>query len=155
MGFLIYLLFLERNFENTAIENENFRNENIALENQVDQLVSENNRLKSELADCTSAANTVDCNATVQSGGQGFTRTQHNIGSRSGVVEIIYDAMTIPDEFNVFYDGQLVASSSGLVSGQGSFRWNYNAQPGKPDYCIVEVSAPQNNTEWEYLVNCP
>ena len=39
----------------------------------------------------TKIDNTINCDATVQSGGQGETNTQHELGKRSGVVTIEYD----------------------------------------------------------------
>ncbi|MEJ5964223.1 hypothetical protein [Pedobacter immunditicola] len=117
--------------------------------------------LKQQLIDCSTAnvntthGNMVNCDAKVQSGGQGNTRTQHTLGAKSGKVALEYDTKSIPDEINVFYDGQLVLSTNGLVSSFGQLAWEYKAEPGKPDYFVVEVSAPTEDTAWEYIVNCP
>ena len=103
----------------------------------------------------TKVDNTINCDASVQSGGQGETTTQHELGKRSGVVTIEYDMKSLPDEINVYYDNVIVASSSGLVSGSNSIQFKYTAVAGKPTFCIVEISAPYNSTEWDYLLNCP
>ena len=97
----------------------------------------------------------VNCDAKVQSGGQGVTRTKHIMGEQSGRVILLYDTNTIPDEIKVFYDGKLITDTKGLVSGAGQLEWSYNAEAGKPNYCYVEVSAPTPQTIWEYIVNCP
>jgi hypothetical protein len=103
----------------------------------------------------TKIDNTINCDATVQSGGQGETNTQHELGKSSGTVVIEYDMKSLPDEINVYYDNVVVASSSGLVSGLNSIQFKYTAKTGKPTFCIVTISAPYDNTEWEYLLNCP
>jgi hypothetical protein len=124
------------------------------------------NDLNSKLEECennqriidstgTKVDKTINCDATVKSGGQGKTSTQHELGSSSGKVVIEFDMKNIPDEIKVYYDGQLVASSSGLVSGYNKLQWFYDAKTNKPTYCIVEISAPGDNTEWEYVLGCP
>ena len=99
--------------------------------------------------------NTINCDATVQSGGTGETTTQHNLGKSSGTVVIEYNMKLLPDQINVYYDNVLVASSNGLVSGENSVQFKYTAVAGKPTYCIVQISAPDDDTEWNYLLNCP
>lgn len=99
--------------------------------------------------------NTINCDATVQSGGPGETTSQHELGKSSGTVVIEYDMKTLPDEINVYYDNVIVASSNGLVSNANTLQFKYNAVSGKPTYCIVKISAPYDNTEWNYLLNCP
>lgn len=103
----------------------------------------------------TKVDNTINCDATVQSGGPGETTTQHELGKSSGTVVIEYDMKTLPDEINVYYDNVLVASSNGLVSDSNTLQFKYTAVSGKPTYCIVKISAPYDNTEWNYLLNCP
>lgn len=99
--------------------------------------------------------NTINCDATVQSGGQGETTTQHELGKRSGVVTIEYDMKSVPDEINVYYDNVIVASSSGLVSGSNLIQFKYIAKARKPTFCIVRISAPNSGTSWDYTLNCP
>ena len=97
----------------------------------------------------------VNCDAVVNSGGQGVTNTQHDLGEKSGTVIIEFDMNNIPDELTVLYDNNIVARSSGPVSGKNSVQFQYTALPGKPTYCIVNISAPDNGTTWHYLLNCP
>jgi hypothetical protein len=119
--------------------------------------------LTKQLEDCRQAAvveitppmATVDCDARVNSGGQGLTLTKHILGNRSGTVILQYDMKTVPDELKLIYDDKIVAVTDGLVSGNGELVWQYASHSGQPDYCYVEVSAPLDNTVWEYLLNCP
>ncbi|MCS4165259.1 hypothetical protein HS960_14415 [Sphingobacterium paramultivorum] len=97
----------------------------------------------------------VNCDAKVESGGQGVTKTKHILGDQSGRVILQYDTKTIPDEIKVYYDGKPIAHTDGPVSGAGQLEWIYEVAPGKPKYCYVEVSAPTPRTVWEYIVNCP
>jgi len=40
-----------------------------------------------------------------------------------------------------------------LVSGIGYIEFNFD--PTKSKSCTITVKAPEHNTEWKYLVNCP
>lgn len=119
-------------------------------------------QLQRELEDCINNENNqnkssskVNCNAEVKSGGQGETTTTHELGSQKGNVVILYDMDNVPDQMNVFYNNKLVASTKRLVSNEGSLSFNYNPGKGDPTFCIVELSAPQEGTLWEYLLKCP
>lgn len=105
------------------------------------------------------------CNATIESGGQGITRTKHYLGKNSGVVTIQYNMQHIPDKLEVYYENKLVASTfdiqdniDGFVgeannaSCCGIIQFNYNKK--NDDFCTVVVTGP-NRTVWEYLINCP
>lgn len=161
LGWLIYAL-LWKPYECTSEIND-LKNRNNNLVTQVKDLGDKNKNLIRELDECINnkqdstqaAQKTVDCNATVNSGGEGFTSTNHLLGKNAGNVLVRFEANRIPDEFTVFYDGEIVASSGGLVSYDGSMTWQYKAEKGKPDFCTVEVSAPTTGTKWQYLLNCP
>ena len=103
----------------------------------------------------TRVDNTINCNATAKSGGQGITTTRHELGNRSGNVYIEYEMNMQPDEINVFYDNKLVASSNGPVSNNNSLQFYYNAKSGKPNYCIIKIIGVESGTHWEYTLNCP
>ena len=89
------------------------------------------------------------------SGGKGHISTKHNLGNNPGTVNIRYDMVNIADQMDVYYDGQLVASTNGLVKGRGTLSFVYTAQNGKPDFCTVEMTAPKNGTVWIYFIGCP
>lgn len=95
------------------------------------------------------------CGEATASGGQGTTRTRHALGATPGVVRIAYEMFTIPDRLDCFYQGVLVATTGGPVSGTGNVEWSYAPQPGEPSWCLVVVSAPTSGTAWVYTLQCP
>ena len=60
-----------------------------------------------------------------------------------------------PDKLTVIYNGKVVATTGDVVSGYGSIGWDYPAQAGSPQECEVEVYAPEEDTKWDYQLNCP
>ncbi|MGV0845678.1 hypothetical protein ACTS9T_03660 [Empedobacter falsenii] len=97
----------------------------------------------------------VQCNAKVESGGQGHTETTHNLGNVPGKVVINYNMNNLPDKIEVIYNGKIVATSNQMVSGVGQLSFDYQPTSGKPQFCSVRISAPESGTVWEYVVNCP
>ncbi|MFW5988493.1 MAG: hypothetical protein ACOCQA_03560, partial [bacterium] len=96
------------------------------------------------------------CNATeYNKGRKGLYKEKHFMGTKPGVVKINYQMYKIPDQIDVFYKGELVATTERPVSGKGLLEWNYNPSPGDPQYCIVRIKAPLDNTAWEYFIGCP
>jgi hypothetical protein len=95
------------------------------------------------------------CNSQVKSGGKGETITIHELGNRSGIVNIQYDMENIPDKMDVYYNGNLVTTTRTLVSYNGFLSFKYNALNGNPTKCKVVLSAPEDGTSWQYLLNCP
>lgn len=94
------------------------------------------------------------CNTNTGSGGHGLTRNVHFLGNRPGFVRIAYDMKRIPDRMNVYYRGQLVASTQGMQSGIGMLSFDF--QPVGNDYTVVvEVIGPMRGTEWMYALDCP
>lgn len=91
----------------------------------------------------------------INQGGKGIIETIHQLGSKPGSVVINYDMDNIPDKMEVFYDDQLVASTDKLVSYKGSLSFYYPAQPGKPTFCKIIISAPRDGTIWFYHIGCP
>ncbi|TDS12357.1 hypothetical protein [Sphingobacterium paludis] len=130
-----------------------YREQLDSIENMLPEETQQNQE-SLELDENQKAA-TVNCDAQVQSGGHGITKTKHIIGDQSGRIILQYDTKEIPDGIKVFYDGKLIADTKGLVSGAGQLEWKYDAAQNKPNFCYVEVSAPTQETVWEYIVNCP
>ena len=97
----------------------------------------------------------VECTATVESGGQGRTVTRHALGSKAGRVVVEYEMYQRPDKLTIIYNGKVVATTGDVVSGYGSMGWDYPAQAGAPQECEVEVYAPEEDTKWDYQLNCP
>jgi hypothetical protein len=98
---------------------------------------------------------TLDCGVTQAAGGQGTSFTTHILGSGSGLVRIEYEMYPNPDQMDVYYDNQLVASTNTLVSNKGFLSFNYSYNPSKPTFCVIKIYAPNNGTEWEYAAFCP
>lgn len=97
----------------------------------------------------------VECNAAVESGGQGRTVTRHALGSKAGRVVVEYEMYQRPDKLTIIYNGKVVATTGDVVSGNGFIEWDYPAQVGAPQECEVEVYAPEEDTKWDYQLNCP
>lgn len=143
IGFLIYLLLWNTNSSDAIARLDNL-SERIT---QCDQ-----DRINRHTGIIN---NTVNCDEEIKSGGQGFTRSRHELGSTSGTVKIFYDMREVPDQIQVFYEGNLVAGTTGLVSGENSVEWYYQAGKRKASFCVVEMSAPNEGTVWAYSVGCP
>jgi len=95
------------------------------------------------------------CDQATASGGEGTTRTRHDLGPVAGAVTITYDMFTIPDRLDCYYRCVLVATTGDLVSGAGSLQWTYDPQTDDPLWCLVVMSAPTSGTAWVYTLGCP
>ena len=98
----------------------------------------------------------VPCNAKTISGGFGVTPTLHSVGSMSGTIQLNYEMYSIPDKLEVFYEGKLLFSTNGFVSGNKSesIVYEYNDST-KTEEIEVIVTGDNAGTAWEYTVNCP
>ena len=107
----------------------------------------------------------VDCNEETRSGGFGIQSNKHLLGDQGGVVKIDYDMDNMPDKLEVFYEGQLVASThdvhgningfvgENIMSCCGTLKFEYS--PVNDNHCIVVVTGPENGTVWSYRLSCP
>jgi hypothetical protein len=91
------------------------------------------------------------CSATTTSGGAGVTTNVHEMGRTSGSFVFNWDALAIPDKFDVSYQGVLLFST-GFVSFTGTHTITYSGTSTKVTV-VVTGSAP--GTAWNYVVNCP
>lgn len=111
------------------------------------------------------------CDATTTSGGQGVTTTAHELG-RSGPTSFLFefDAISVPDRFQVYYEGALIYDSgfrgdSGytdpvtgdpiVVTGPGAGSATVMVPSGTATSVTVVVTGPISGTAWDYTVNCP
>ncbi|SEB06585.1 hypothetical protein SAMN05443667_11924 [Flavobacterium gillisiae] len=141
LGVLIYALLWQPNFSSYTTQINDLNQRLIECENR-------------PVIDTTTTNRTIiECDQTVKSGGQGMTENSHDLGNKPGKVVLEFDMNQIPDELFVYLDGLKVASTNGLVSGPGSLAFDFD--PNKNKSCTVIIKAPQENTEWKYLVNCP
>jgi len=92
------------------------------------------------------------CNVGTVSGGAGVTTTVHELGRASGTFVFSYDALSIPDQFEIRYQGATIYTTGGFVSGTGSKSINYSGSDTK---ITVTVTGSSSATVWSYVVNCP
>ena len=79
-----------------------------------------------------------------------------DLGDKPGVVNVAYDMFEAEDMIEIYYDGEMVGSSGGLVSGKGLIPWNYKAEKGRPTRFMVKmIPGPVTSTEWKYDLMCP
>lgn len=113
------------------------------------------------------------CNIAVNggSGGRGYFEYTIQLGFGTGNVSFTYDAYSVPDQFQVYYNGSLVidtgfrgdsAYNSQLnalgypnVSGPGNGSSSFTKPSALPETCLVVVTAPLVGTAWQFLVGCP
>ena len=113
------------------------------------------------------------CNIAVNggSGGRGYFEYTIQLGFGTGNVSFTYNAYSVPDQFQVYYNGSLVIDTgfrgdasynSQLnalgypnVSGPGSGSSSFTKPSALPETCLVVITAPLVGTAWEFLVGCP
>ncbi|MDJ1173517.1 hypothetical protein [Roseofilum capinflatum] len=94
-----------------------------------------------------------ECGETeIKRGGRGFDSKTFNMGTTSGTVTITYEMCPNPDKLEIFYEGQIIESTGGLVSNSGTLQAQFD---GSSSQVEVVISAPNEGTEWAYLVFCP
>lgn len=103
-------------------------------------------------APTATAGPTQPCSVGTNSGGAGVTTTVHELGRTSGTFLFTYDALTIPDRFDVQYQGATLYTTGGFVSGTGSKSITYSGTSTK---VTVVVTGSTQGTAWNYVVNCP
>lgn len=94
-----------------------------------------------------------ECNATNLAGGQGTDIKSVPLGTTSGLVRIVYDMYSIPDQITVEYRG--TTQTTGIVSGSGELSFMHTYKKGGNNSCTITMYAPNSGTAWQYVVNCP
>jgi flagellin len=84
--------------------------------------------------------------SAVNSGGAGVTTNNHVVGATPGTVILDYDMYGMPDQLDIIYNGVVVATTGGAVSGQGQLTFAFGGAPTDFD---VQVTGP-NGTGWTY-----
>ena len=90
------------------------------------------------------------CGAATNSGGAGVTTTVHDVGKSKGTFTFTYDAFSIPDRFQVSYEGASLLDT-GSISGGGSRNLTIN---GTHTTITVVVTGSSSGTAWTYTVGC-
>ena len=106
-----------------------------------------------DITTCIGDIKTEDCENFVQSGGYGLTSSVINMGQTQGVAELTYSMYGIPDEIEVFYEGERIYWSEGLVSGTHTVSLEFG--PGDSQTLMVVIRAPNSGTAWEFELECP
>ena len=92
------------------------------------------------------------CGEETNSGGEGTTITIHSLGTNEGVFEFSYEAYQVPDWFTVRYEGQIVFTTGGFVSGSDTVQIPFS---GTETTVEVTVEGSSSGTLWDYTVGCP
>lgn len=85
------------------------------------------------------------CPTTQTSGGQGGTRLVIDLLETSGTFPVSYEMYGIPDELSIDYEGTIIYSTGGLVSGGSSVDVSY---AGSSTLIEVTVNAPLDGTRY-------
>ena len=88
----------------------------------------------------------------IQNGGQGTFSQTFNMGTNNGVATIFYEMCPNPDQMDIFYEGKVIQTTGGLVSGAGKLTAKFE---GNSNNINVTMKAPNNGTGWAYVVYCP
>lgn len=83
---------------------------------------------------------------TPNEGRQRFHTSPHDLGATAGWVRFTYNMYTIKDKIDVYYDGDLVATTGDYVSGTGTIWFWYDGPQNGPDVCEVQVDGPSSGT---------
>ncbi len=86
------------------------------------------------------------------SGGAGVTTNKHLIGKIKTQVLIHYEMYTIPDKMDVYYDGKLIRTTGGLVSGAGDFKIDFQPTDSGGDSIQIIMTGGNDGTAWDYFV---
>lgn len=102
-------------------------------------------------------ARTGGTTATVQAvaGGEGVDERAYQMGGSPGVVRLDYNAYDVPDQFEILYDGAVVATTVDPVAGTGSLSFDYNPAGGGPTAVTIRVTATIGGTGWDYVLYYP
>jgi hypothetical protein len=97
------------------------------------------------------------------SGGIGLYYYTINLGTETGTVQLNYNAISVPDKFQVVWNDQIVidtgwrgSSNYGLpVSGPGIGTATFVKNLSFPETATVIVDAPLQGTAWSFNLGCP
>ena len=129
-------------------------------------------RLEDQLQHCCvcqrenqSNAALLPCNQEQTSGGEGVTERHHGLGNSPGTVTVSFDMKNQPDKIEIFYEGRLLASSNSIPGNDNGFVGGWNRAgccnslsfyyPAREKFCIVRITGPEKNTQWDYTLGCP
>lgn len=91
------------------------------------------------------------CTEQQNSGGQGIFSNTYDLG-KCGDFSFRYQAYSIPDQFQIFQDDNLIFDTGGKVSGSATVTVT---AVGQTTLIRVVVTADLRGTAWNYTVGCP
>ncbi|MCB9958154.1 MAG: hypothetical protein H6843_06005 [Rhodospirillaceae bacterium] len=95
------------------------------------------------------------CNTDMSAAGRHDDRRTVNLGTRGGIVTVDYDTVRVPDSIEVWYHGQRIVATPGMVSGRGRLQFFFTPIGNDPYVQVVVNSNRLFPTRWSYRVNCP
>lgn len=87
------------------------------------------------------------------SGGYGVTENFYNISGGAGTFTLAYDMYGIPDEAQIFVNGQLATKTNGQVSNSGTLTVPVTYSLKSGDLIKVVMIGTDSGTAWDYTVN--
>lgn len=123
-------------------------------ENKITEIQSDNAQIQQEVDQNEVVIQ--PCNIVTPAGdNQPFTGV-YALGKHSGQVRIDYNMKDIPDRMDVYYDGELVATTEKKVSHKGSLTYDYVYDKNRPQELVIKVIPHKSpRTEWLFKLNCP
>lgn len=101
--------------------------------------------------------NPAPCHGTYEpsaGGGSGVQEMIHDFGDTAGVAVIDYQMWDVGDKMEVFYNGQIVATTNTAVTGEGTLTWVHQPLNGNT-LVTVRITSTTSETSWIYMMTCP
>jgi hypothetical protein len=95
------------------------------------------------------------CNSSTNSGGEGVTSTVHQLGRSSGTFIFQYDAFSIPDQFDILYEGRTIFTTGSAVSGSNGTGTAVSYSGSSTQVTVRVTGVVGSGTSWTYTVFCP
>ena len=92
------------------------------------------------------------CDDFAQSGGRQETTYVVALDRTSGELTLTYEMFRIPDQLELIYEGNVIFSTGGLVSGRRTITRTID---GDSDTLAVKITAPRSGTGWNFQLTCP
>lgn len=96
------------------------------------------------------------CPTTNESGGQGLNQAfAVDMKQTNGTFSTSWEMFRIPDQLDVYYEGENIFSTNGLVSGPGQELITFGSSSSSSTVITAVLNAPEDGTEWTLAVACP
>jgi hypothetical protein len=96
----------------------------------------------------------IPCDETQLSGGEGVTVTTINLGQPSGTFSVSYQMYSIPDQMDIEYEGVIIYTTGGPVSGSPNPNPTPVSYNGMSNFITVTMTGP-SGTAWDFTIGCP